>query len=130
MIFGWGWIYFHSTLLIRYFVVTAKSCGILGIRWLTILLSSPALYLPFYSFLQHRFYPCCLLNWPLNRTNLISCQPSLLCIKAANILGVQYPFGLDLDCLALFLDCNCLALFLCLGAMNCTILYTHFRTLG
>ena len=42
------------------------------------------------------------------------------------ILWVQYPLGLSLDCLALFLD----GIFLRLGAINCTILYTHWRTLG
>ena len=36
-----GQIYFNSTLLIRYFELTAKSWGIPGIRWPTILLSSP-----------------------------------------------------------------------------------------
>ena len=37
-----GRIYFHLTLLIRCFVLTDDSWGILGIRWPTILLSLPA----------------------------------------------------------------------------------------
>ena len=49
----------------------------------------------------------------------------MLVFVSCYILGVQYPLGLSLDCLALFLD----GIFLRLGAINCTILYTHWRTL-
>ena len=68
----------------------------------------------FNSFLQLP-YPSCPLNHSLNRTVMMSPDEkggSLVCLacyvfKAANLLGVQYPFGLDLDFLALFLDCIC-----------------------
>ena len=67
-------------------------------------------------FLQHRSIPySCLLNRSLNGTNLISpdeksrsipfsaCPVMYLRLQTYSLLKVPYPFGLNLDCLALFL---------------------------
>ena len=101
----------------------------------------------FHSLFQHQSYPSLALNCSFNVTDLLSLDKkggsiplsaysvmcsrlktysgfnTLVCLqcyvfKAKNILGVQYPFGLSLNCLALFLSCICFALFLQLGAMN------------
>ena len=93
-----GRIYFHSTLLIRWFILSGESWGTPGIRWPAICVLYWQDNCRFTPFSSIDLYPSCPLNRSLNGTNL----PCYL-FKAANILKVPYSFGLNLDCLALFL---------------------------